>query len=190
MADEIEEFLRRAAQRRAAQQQAAQQAAQQPQAYQPPPPPPQRPALAQQQSAYVEPVEVEVVYDDEPSGARVASQVAQNIDNRQFSERARQLGEQVGLADDNMDAHLHQTFDHHVGQLRSTTAATAMVAPSPSYDEARQGVAGAAPAGAGDAAAQAAGVSAADIAQLLRTPRNIRNAIILSEILARPEHRW
>lgn len=190
MADEIEEFLRRAAMRRAA---AQHQAAQQPQGFQlpanPPPPAPLRSAL---QPTYVdvEPVEVEVVYDEPEVGSGVASQVTRDLDSRQFGESARHLGEEVGLADDKMDARLHRKFDHQVGHLRSTTAATPTVTAGQSFDEARHGVAGAAPAGAGDAAAQAAGVSAAEIALLLRTPRNIRHAIIMNEILTRPEERW
>jgi hypothetical protein len=196
MADEIEEFLRRAAQRRAAQAAQQQAAQQQPQQFQPPPPPPPRPVAPAPRPAlaptYVEPqpVEVEVVYDEPELGAGVSSHVAQAMDNRQFTERASHLGEVVGLADDNMDAHLHQKFDHQVGQLRSTTAAVPAVAPSPSFEQARHGDAGAAPAGAGDAAAHAAGVSAAEIAQLLRTPRNIRYAVIMNEVLTRPEGRW
>lgn len=191
MADEIEEFLRRAAMRRAAQQ-VAQQAAQQQAPPARPPPAPLRAALAPTpQPAYTQaqPVEVEVVYDEPQLGAGVSSHVAQAMDNREFTERARHLGERVGLADDDMDAHLHQKFDHQVGQLRSTTQSPPQ-AVQPSFDDARRGVAGAAPAGAGDAANEAAGVTGADIAQLFRTPRNIRNAIILSEILTRPEHRW
>lgn len=195
MADEIEEFLRRAAMRRAAQQQAAQQAAQRQapvqQAMPAPPPPPARPALAPA-FPQSEAVEVEIVYDEPALGAGVSSHVAQALDNRQFTERARHLGEEVGQADDKMGARLHRKFDHQVGQLRSTTASSVPAASTAqqSFDEARQGAAGAAPAGAGDAAAQAAGVSASEIAQLLRTPRNIRHAIILNEILARPEDRW
>lgn len=196
MADEIEEFLRRAAMRRAAaQQQAAQQqAAQQSQGFQLPanPPPPPAPFRSALQPTYVdvEPVEVEVVYDEPEVGSGVASQVTRDLDSRQFGESARHLGEEVGLADDKMDARLHRKFDHQVGHLRSTTAATPTVTAGQSFDEARHGVAGAAPAGAGDAAAQAAGVSAAEIALLLRTPRNIRHAIIMNEILTRPEERW
>lgn len=190
MADEIEEFLRRAAMRRAAQQQAAQQQAAQQPAYQPPayqPPPAARPAL---QSSYVdvEPVEVEIVHDEGELGAGVSSHVAQAMDNREFAERTRQLGGGARQADVAIQSHVQQKFDHQVGQLRSTTEARPPA--QPSFEEARQGAAGAAPAGAGDAAAAAAGVSAAEIVQLLRTPRNIRHAIIMNEILTRPVDRW
>ena len=130
------------------------------------------------------------MYDEPELGAGLSSHVSQAMDNRAFSERASHLGEVVGLADDDMDAHLHQKFDHQVGQLRSTTAAAPLVSASPSFEQSRHGDAGAAPAGAGDAAAQAAGVSAAEIAQLLRTPRNIRYAVIMNEVLTRPLERW
>src|SRR5260221_9453929 len=110
MADENEEFLRRAAMRRAAaQQQAAQQAQQQ--AYQPPPPP-ARPALTPTYAD--EPVEVEIVYDEPQLGTGVTSHVAQALDNRDFNERTRQPGTAGRQADYEMQSRLQQKFDHQL----------------------------------------------------------------------------
>jgi hypothetical protein len=40
------------------------------------------------------------------------------------------------------------------------------------------------------AAVEDAPAAAAAFAQILRTPQGMRQAIVLGEILARPEHRW
>lgn len=178
MPDEVEEFLRRVAQMRAqaeAQQRAQQQRPrqQQPPQRPAPPPPPQRPPArlvpaSPPDSVYEVITEAEVV-DAElaEQGDRVGRQVARDLRGTEaIAEHTRHLGEEVDQADDKLEAHLHQVFDHQLGRLKKTaTDAPAPPAPSdrpPAY-------------------------SAANIAQLLLSPDNIRNAIILGEILKRPD---
>jgi len=173
MSDEIAEFLRRAAQRRAeqAQQQEQQRRAQQQQYTPLPPPAPLRPAP----TPVV--VEAEIIDEDEPPPrpalSKVAQHVAQHLDTSQFAERAGRLGEKTEQADERMETHLHQAFDHRLGNLSAGThTITAAVTPAPD-DEIRARV-----------------VQNHPILSMLRQPQSIRNAIILAELLQRPEKNW
>jgi hypothetical protein len=201
--DEVEEFLRRAAARRAA----AQQQQQQPQQHRPlvppppqpqqgwaPPPPPQpppqfppprqpfapqpvrRPATLSEvvilEPAPVASVEAEVV-DAELADQqdRLGRFVAQDLRGAQEIEaHTRQLGAEVDRADDKMEARLHQVFDHSVGQLKKQ--ATDSIPKTP------------------EGADIAPALTSANLAELMRSPPAIRSAIVLGEILHRPEERW
>lgn len=160
MAGDIEEFLRRAAQRRAQQQSPASK------------PKPQR----THQTARVEPevIEaVEVVELADFAGESVAEHVADHMQGNVFGERISHLGENVDQADDKMEQHLHSVFEHDLGQLgaRTATAADSIL------DDDSPGQ-------------QLVPVEPTDYLALLQDPDSIRQAIILSEILARPTDRW
>jgi len=166
MKDEVEDFLRRVAQMRAqAEAQAKGQQRPQPkQAPKPPPPPPPRLAPA---PLVVEPVPAEIV-DAElaESGDRVGRRVAQDLQGtEQIAEHTRRLGADVDAANDKMQAHLHQVFDHQLGRLKSTGGPTALV------ETARTG----------------SELSLDQIMRLLRSPGSVRDAIVMSEVLRRPE---
>ncbi|MCI0359300.1 MAG: hypothetical protein L0211_12550 [Planctomycetaceae bacterium] len=187
--DEVEEFLRRAAARRAA----AQQQQQRPPAPPPPPRPQQTfPQQLQPQQSFpqqpqrrtaslaevvmlqpVEPLEAEVVdaeLAEQPD--RLGKYIAQDLRGaEEIAEHTRHLGEEVDQADDKLEAHLHQVFDHKLGQLKKSTMEPAAASPS-------------------QAARDAALPGAASIAHLLVDPQNVRNAVILAEILRRPEDSW
>ena len=146
MSNDIEAFLRRAAQRRVGRK------------------PPD-----------IEILEPEILEPEQPLVAdtvsaidAVASHVAQRMDTDEFDKRASHLGQRVGLADDAMEAHLHEKFDHRLGRLADTSGAGATKG----------------------ATKGATAIDAAKVAQLLRTPNGLKQAIILSELLNRPEHRW
>ena len=98
-------------------------------------------------------------------GDNVGRHVAQHERRtEQIAEHARHLGEEVDLADDKLEAHLHQVFDHDLGRLKKSNIE------------------------AGAQGRQAAGdLTAGQLQQMLRTPQSIREAIIMSEILRRPE---
>jgi hypothetical protein len=197
--DEVEEFLRRAAARRAA----AQGQGQRPQPPQPPPqpqppawappapqqpfqqrppqpapyppqPPPRRPgSLAD--VVMLEPVELvdaEIV-EAQPAGrGAVGRSVQQHFRGSQsISQHAQQLGAEVDLADDKLQAHLHQVFDHKVGDLKRSTMEAAAESPS-------------------QAARDAPLPGAVTIAAMLVDPQSLRNAILMAEILRRPEENW
>jgi hypothetical protein len=164
--DEVEEFLRRAAARRA--QAAAKGRPAAPQSQQPfaPPPPPRRPPPE------LIPIEAEVVDAELADTNRVSSLVDRDLAGTQeIAEHTRRLGAEVDLADDKLEAHLQQVFDHRVGQLKTRAG-----------DSVPQTLAG--------PSAGAPGLSSSDLARLLMSPQQIRNAIVLGEILRRPEERW
>jgi hypothetical protein len=87
----------------------------------------------------------------------------------QFEARAAELGSKVGQADDVMEARLHDTFDHQIGGLRELT-------PEPAAARGSSGV--------------DASMEIAKLVRILQDPDSIRQAIILREIIDRPEHRW
>jgi hypothetical protein len=178
MSDEIAEFLRRAAQRRAEQMQqqleAQRRAAQQ--QYAPPPPMPSAPPRPTLARPLV--VEAEILEDEEPVSLRparsnVAQHVAQHLDTGDFAERAERLGDATEQADERMEQHLHQAFDHRLGSIGASTESI-MAAVTPEIDDEMKGRV----------------VSHHPILSLLRQPQSVRNAIVLSELLQRPEQNW
>ena len=77
------------------------------------------------------------------------------------------LGEEVDAADSKMAARLHQVFDHQIGDLKGSAAATVT-----------QEV-------------YAGGESAlVDLLRMIRSPQSIRDAVLMAEILHRPDERW
>ncbi len=186
MNNEVEEFLRRAAQRRAqveAQLRAQAEARARGQGQAPPPrsEPPKRltpttQSISQQQTPQRAEV-VEINSELAASGNRVSASVADHMRHSQdIAAHVELLGDRVEVADDEMQAHLDQVFDHSVGRLRKTTesASTAGRAAIPS--EAAVVIRDASP--------------AHGIAELMRNPQSVRNAIILAEVLNRPAERW
>src|SRR5437764_1456772 len=129
MKDEVEEFLRRVAQMRAQAESQARGQQQRPAPQRPPKP--QRPAspgrlVPPPQSA---PLPVEIV-DAELADAvdRLGQRVRSDLrETEQIAEHARHLGQEVDGTDSKMQAHLHQVFDHKLGQLKSTGGVTALV---------------------------------------------------------------
>lgn len=167
MRDEVEQFLKRVAQMRAAAEAQA-RAAQQRVA---PLEPASRPQLAPPpvpQPVSSPPVAAEIV---EAELAETADGVARHVSEHlrgteQIAEHTRHLGEEVDQADDKLAAHLHQVFDHQVGRLKKSATDVAAEAA---------------------ADAQRTGITAGNIAGMLLSPQSVRNAIILGEILKRPE---
>lgn len=117
---DLEKFLQQAAQRMKERQQGGgqQPAQQQPQRVQParpPEPPPNRPpVLAKRQLADAEIVEADVVYNNprELGPDRLSS----------LDTRTRPGSDSVNQADERMASHVHQMFDHSVGQLSQKPA--------------------------------------------------------------------
>ena len=180
--DEVEEFLRRAAARRA--QAEAQRRAQQanpPVRPVAPPAGPQRPAqrtppgrLTQRlEPGEVEILEAELVETEPIGGPRRLGPAVEGLrdGSRQIGSRA-PTAHDVDQADENMEAHLHQVFDHKLGHLRKDNIAEG---PAPRV------------ASASDTRVSEA---ASSIANMLRSPASLRNAIILNEIMTPPRHLW
>lgn len=165
MARDIEEFLRKAAERRAQQKQGGGA----------PPPaatPPQRPKVAKPAErpktianptpARQQPVMAEAVEVEPNWNVPVAQHVQQHLDTSRIAQQTQRLGEEVGLADEKMEEHLQQVFQHRVGQLASSSATD----PPP---------------------AKSLPSSTSELFQILRQRKTLRQAILLTEILKRPD---
>lgn len=164
MAGDIEEFLRRAAQRRAQQQN-------QPQAPRPKPVPP-RPRPVEILNAEVLD-DIEIIEPHLSQGGSVAEHVQDHMRAGVFDEQVSRLGEDVDRSDDRMEAHLQAYFEHDLGVLGARTSAAAdSILDDDSTGQKRQPV------------------KPTNYLELLSNPASIRQAIILSEILARPADRW
>ncbi|HAY79089.1 MAG TPA: hypothetical protein DCY79_04710 [Planctomycetaceae bacterium] len=161
MLDDLEEFLRRAAEQRS--QQARPQG----------PTPAQQP---QRPGAYRQPV-VEIL--DEPVEAEIieatplsdfSSSVGQQQLGYEVSHHADDLAERIEQTDERLSAHLHDTFDHRVGSMDDSSTfvdTDGENVSDPSTDDQSEPF-------------------AAEIAEMLRSRGSVRNAVILSEILRRP----
>jgi hypothetical protein len=157
--DEISQFLRSAAERRGQppQQQRRQQQARQQQARQQQHRPAERPLEA-------------AVLEDEPSGRLVAEHVREHLSNKEFTQRASQLGQQVSQTDDRVEERVRGVFDHQVGSLaRKQARAPAFAESEPS---------------------ELPITAAAGLAAVLSNADSVRQAILINEILTRPEERW
>lgn len=160
VADEIGEFLRRSAEARAAEQR-------------PPQPAEPKPIAPRQQ-----PVQAEAVADA-PVGAQVDEQVKKYLDTQSFNRREQELGKEVAQADQEIDQHLRQVFDHSLSRLETAageTAAAPAAVESPEQADA--------------AAAVIPDTFATGLLALVTDPDALRQAIVLNEILHRPEERW
>jgi hypothetical protein len=118
------------------------------------------------------PVEAEVVSEEQleqrMARARVESEEKQRRRTREFQQRAEHLADDVEVADVKMREHLEEKFDHQVGRLTSNSqqkSAAAETAPEPAP-------------------------TPVNLSNWLRRPANVRQALVVSEILQRPEHRW
>jgi hypothetical protein len=152
--DQIEEFLRRAAERRG-----------------PAMPQRQTPAGDVPASAPIEAAEVV----DEPVGDRMMQQVQQDMDSSEFTRRTAQLGEEVVAADSEFSQRAQQTFGGEVSRLArrpGKTATAPQAQETMTSDEAPM-----------VESAASTGESLGDLSGLVSDPANIVRAIIVSEIL-------
>jgi hypothetical protein len=122
---------------------------------------------------------VERPIDVQPIERREFSSVSASVDkhlsNRTITQLAEHLGDDIGRADQEMEQHLQKAFSHRVGTLSDVQKPAS--ATGPVTDTETAVVFGA--------------TSAANaIAGMLSDPKNLRNAVILNEILRRPDERW
>jgi hypothetical protein len=162
--DEIGEFLRKAARRR--------------QQEQAPPPPARQPAGEQA-------VRAEVVAGQGPARAEMLRQRAREAARRQAgagqaARRAAQYGPPQAEARPSPGP----------TRARITAPATPSVAAREEPTAETPRIASLAALAAGSPGAAASGASAAGLYALLSEPANLRQAIVLTEILNRPEERW
>jgi hypothetical protein len=174
MSDEIDEFIRRAAERR------KQQGQRKPTPQQRPAPAPvpvplrerARQRLAQPDVVEAEIVSAELIED-------VSASVNKHLGNRQFEQRASQLSETAAAADDVVEARLHKTFDHKLGRLAQSNTG-----------ETQPGTVRSATDNAAIVTTAAANDSLLFLINALRTPQMLRQAVIMNEILTRRDEQW
>jgi hypothetical protein len=124
------------------------------------------------------PVKAEAVAEesDEPVGAEVVKHVEKYLDTGDFARRSQQLSTEAVQADAALDEHMKQTFGHEVSRLARKPGETAMSTGPQMTDE---------------AAPQAAVIMPPlSLSTLVGDPDAIRQAIMVNEILRRPEERW
>ncbi|NQU21526.1 MAG: hypothetical protein HQ567_09600 [Candidatus Nealsonbacteria bacterium] len=118
------------------------------------------------------------VVDDAPLGGHLREHVGEYLDSSKFDRRASELGDEASQADRATEQRLHQKFDHKLGDLagrqgESATAPRLVEALDPE-----------------DRELDLPPTAAVGVTAMLRDVDNIRQAIIISEILNRPEDRW
>jgi hypothetical protein len=123
----------------------------------------------------------------------VAQHVAETLDSSKFTRRATQLSQVQESTDSEFRKHMDRVFQHGLGSLQKEASGIfeAAGAAATAASDAVSAKATAAAAGAQSGTAPVATHKrTSDIALFLAGRKNIRDAIILSEILQRPEHRW
>ncbi len=171
--DEIAEFLRRAAERQKPVQ------AERP-AGRPPPSPPPRATGEAMRPFRPPPTPVEPVVVGEPLPQEsVAEHVRDRFGRPQFGQVGSPgLGREVAQADEKVGDRLREKFGHQVSRLAGVSgeAAAVPLAVEPTVPA--------------DRVAAPPAVDAATMAALLTNPATLRQAVLVSEILHRPEERW
>jgi hypothetical protein len=158
VADEIEQFMRRAANRRNV--------------------PGTQPVAAPTPTPAAAPPVGALVSAEQPVGGQVEEHVKKYLDAQDFSRRSQELGEEVAQVDRDVGQHLHEVFDHQVSRLEvvpGEVAAPPVVAEPSDLAEALPAI----PA-----------TFATGLLDLVSSPDSLRQAIILNEIIHRPEERW
>jgi hypothetical protein len=128
-----------------------------------------RPSPAPVRDEPIELVDAEII-DAEPVRSwrdHSANEPIHRLDADDITQHADHLGAEVGQADEKLDARIHSKFDHDLSKL----------------DDAYKDEDG------GDTTTEHE-TPALDVAGMLRDPRSISQAIILSEVLNRPLDRW
>jgi hypothetical protein len=103
----------------------------------------------------------------------VADSVEKHLGDRGFEKRAEHLADDVTRSEEQMEEHLQKAFGHRVGTLAEPggEAAAPVTDVKTAPEPVLQGTAN-------------------EFAALLANPRTLKQFVVLSEILARPETRW
>ncbi|MEN6405532.1 MAG: hypothetical protein ABFC77_03575 [Thermoguttaceae bacterium] len=113
-----------------------------------------------------------------PVGGQVGQHVEQYLDEpKKFERREASLGEEVTQVDRQIDQHFRQVFDHRISQLAAVPGESA----APSATESSERAV---------AVVETSSLPAAELLDWLGDPDFLRRAIVLNEILHRPEERW
>ena len=107
-----------------------------------------------------------------------------HLDSSKFSEQPSRLGRHITGADEEIASHLHETFDHKLGELnqRESTPASEYQDPrEPAHSDANT---------KHDISTEQLTAAIRGIGGILQNKDDLRRAIILNEVLTRPDHRW
>ncbi len=172
MARDIEEFLRRAAERRQQQKNQGQQ---------PPQPRPVRQPIPEIEVEIVEPKLVNSPPRIKPNvrptvgqpsqdlrKESVAEHVKKHLDTSRIAQHAEHLGDRIANVHDQVDQAIHRRLDHDVSKIDDLPTIT---------DDVRPGVVG----------GNKVNPLAAELLHMLSNPQSIQQAILMSEILKRPD---
>ena len=118
-----------------------------------------RPSQRPAQQQTLEYLDAEIV-EAEPIHEGIAEHVSQHLDTDDITSRASHLGTAARQADDKLESHIHDKFDRDLSKIDDHLPEEGQ------------------PSGGKPAASE--------IAEMLRNPKSIRQAVILSEILNRP----
>ncbi len=124
-------------------------------------PPPPRPERAVQAEVVAEPVVI---------GA------GRDLTSDQLPHRDFELAENISRVEKELEQHTHEKFDRQVGRISSASAPPA-AAKASGREEPRPAV-------------SMPSTAAAGLAAMLGDAQSLRQAILLNEIIQRPEHRW
>lgn len=116
-------------------------------------------------------------------GEGVAEHVRQHIESDPVSDHSRDLGKSVGLADERVEGHLHDVFDHDLGQLEKRSTSR------PQDDQIQEGTDDRTWETQLDKRSRRSDLDrdrSLRIVEMLRDPSDVRDAIILGEILKPP----
>jgi len=168
---EIDKFLRDVARRGAAGRPQQARPAGPPQ----PPVPAWRPSTPapprlQEEPVHVEPVELEVLPED--------TSVAEHVRQQAFRTLSPDVGTGLSESDKAIKEHMHGTFDHRLGALGETPGESGQAAQAQETETPE------------DRITPFPAVAAAGLAALFADAQTVRQAILINEILQRPEHRW
>ena len=122
---------------------------------------PTRKQPPRKRSVSLEPVQLEPVHHNEG----VAEHVSKHLGGtKALAEHAKHLGDEVALADDKIELHLKEKFDHRLGTLRGVESV-------PSKKQASSSI-------------------ASDLLEMMARPNGMAQLVVASEILKRPTDRF
>ena len=113
-----------------------------------------------------------------PEPASVAEHVRQRVPEHKFGDLRSDVGQRLARTVEVVEERVHEVFDHEVSRLEGTPGESAYAAQAEEAETPEDRV---------TALPQTA---AAGLAAMLAEPTSLRQAIVLTEILQRPEHRW
>jgi hypothetical protein len=131
--------------------------------------------------------------ENRPVRESLSQHVAESLDNSKFARRATQLSQVQEDSDNEFKQHMQRVFQRELGTLKTESAGIFETAAATAADVTATALAKATASAAGSQSATAPVVvrkGSTDISLFLAGRKNMRDAMILSEIMQRPEQRW